>query len=254
MRILIIEDEENAIERLEKLINEVAPGKEIIGRCKSIQQTLQWLEENDYPDLILSDVQLSDGLSFDIFKQMKKAVPVIFISAFDIYAIEAFKVEGIHYLLKPVKKQDLQDALKRYDNNFKEKKSSPIEVPGEFNNSSYEQQYQERFIIHAGAQIKLIEDSEIAFLYTENKTVYLTTFDKQKYSMDTTLEGLEKVLNQKLFYRINRQFIVQLKAITKMTPASKQRIALTLNPATTQETITSFERTPFFKKWLLGKI
>lgn len=254
MKILIIEDEENATERLEKLINEVAPGKQIIGRCKSIQQTLQWLHENEYPDLILSDVQLSDGLSFDIFKQLQKTVPVIFISAFDKYAIDAFKVEGIHYLLKPVKKQELQDALHRYDTNYKEKKIVPGETKNEFKIPSNQKQYQERFIIHSGAQIKLILDSDIAYLYTENKAVYLVTFDKDKYSMDISLEGFEKLLNQKLFYRINRQFIVQLKAITKMTPASKQRIELTLNPTTTHETITSFERTPFFKKWLLGEM
>ena len=103
MNILIIEDEENATERLEKLIKEIAPGKQIAGRCKSIQQTIQWLQENEYPDLILSDVQLSDGLSFEIFKQLEKKVPVIFISAFDTYAIDAFKAQGLHYLLKPVK-------------------------------------------------------------------------------------------------------------------------------------------------------
>lgn len=252
MKILIIEDEENATERLEKLVHEVAPGKQIIGRCKSIQQTIQWLHENDYPDLILSDVQLSDGLSFEIFKQMKKTVPVIFISAYDTYAIDAFKVEGIHYLLKPVKKYDLQNALERYDNNYKEKKNTFNNLDSGFNTSAGQKEYQERFIIHSGAQIKLVEDGEIAYVYTENKIVYLVTFDKQKYSMDISLEGFEKVLNQKLFYRINRQFIVQLKAITKMKPASKQRIALILNPPATHETITSFERTPSFKKWLLG--
>lgn len=254
MRILIIEDEQNATERLEKLINEVAPDKQIIGKCKSIQQTFQWLHENEYPDLILSDVQLSDGLSFDIFSQLEKKVPVIFISAYDTYAIDAFRAEGLHYLLKPVKKQELKDAILRYDNNYQEKKRVAVERNSEFNNIPVQKQFQERFIIHVGSQIKLIQDCEIAYFYTENKTVYIVTFDKQKYSMDISLEGFEKILNPKLFYRINRQFIVQLKAITKMAPASKQRIELTLDPPTSYETITSFERTPQFKRWLLGEI
>ena len=252
MKILIIDDEENAIERLEKLVYEVAPEKQVVGTCKSIQQTLQWLHENDYPDLILSDVQLSDGLSFEIFDQLKKRTPVIFVSAYDKYAIDAFRAEGLHYLLKPVKKQELKDAINRYEKNYQGNKlmateQTPTQLPPK-------QQVQERFIIHSGPQIKLLQDTEIAYLYSENKTVYVVTFDNQKFPMDMTLEGFEKILNPMLFYRISRQFIVQQKAIRKMEPASKQRIALTLHPPTKHETITSFERTPLFKKWLLGEL
>lgn len=253
MKILIIEDEQNATERLEKLISEVAPEKKVIGRCKSIRQTFQWLHENEYPDLILSDVQLSDGLSFDIFRQLEKKVPVIFISAFDTYAIDAFKAEGLHYLLKPVKGQELKDALCRYDNNYQEKKTV-TEIRNNESPTTVQRLHQEQFIIQVGTQIKLIQDSEIAYLYTENKAVYIITFDRHKYLMDISLDGFDKILNPKLFFRINRQFIVQLKAIVKMMPASKQRIELTLEPTNSYDTITSFERTPAFKKWLLGEI
>ncbi len=254
MRILLIEDEPNAIERLERLIGEVEPDTQIVGRCKSIQATFQWFRVNEYPDLILSDVQLSDGLSFEIFRQLGKKVPVIFISAYDNYAIDAFRAEGLHYLLKPLKKQELQEAILRYDKKYHEQKVGYEEVKKEQSTVTPPRQYQERFIIHVGAQIKLIQDSEIACLYTESKVVYLVTFERQKYSMDITLENFENLLNPKLFFRINRQFIVQLGAIAKMTPASKQRIELTLEPPTPYETITSFERTPAFKKWLLGEI
>lgn len=254
MRILIIEDEPNATERLEKLISEVAPEKQIVGKCKSIRETIQWLHENEYPDLVLSDVQLTDGLSFEIFQQLGKKVPVIFISAYDNYAIDAFRAEGLHYLLKPVKKQELEEAIQRYDSTNLDKKGAGQESNINPVSKPIQKQYQERFIIHAGAQIKLLQDTEIAYLYTENKTVYIVTFDKQKYSMDITMENFEKLLNAKLFYRINRQFIVQLKAISEMKPASKQRIELTMEPPTTYETITSFDRTPLFKKWLLGEI
>ncbi len=253
MRLLIIEDEQNAIERLEKMIGEIAPGKKIIGTCRSIGQTIQWLAENEFPDLILSDVQLSDGLSFEIFHQLEKKVPVIFISAYDSFAIEAFKVQGLHYLLKPVKKNELREAIDRYDSNQTARNtvntvSDPPNLPTPLLKS-----YQERFIIYVGSQIKLIHDREIAYIFTENKVVYIVTFSNQKLVIDISLEAFEKLLNPALFYRINRQFIVCITSISKMIPASKQRIELTLAPAANYETITSFERTPQFKKWLLGE-
>jgi DNA-binding LytR/AlgR family response regulator len=253
MQVLIIEDEQNAIERLEKMITEIAPEKKIIGKCRSVEQTIQWLNENGHPDLILSDVQLSDGLSFDIFRQLEKKIPVIFISAYDKFAIDAFKVQGLHYLLKPVKKAELKEAMDRYDSkNAALRKMQPGSTP-ENNVAPLSKSYQERFIIHAGAQIKLIHDTEVAYLFTENKVVYLVTFNNQKFVVEITLESFEKLLNPALFYRINRQFIVNLNSIQKMVPASKQRIELTLCPGSTYETITSFERTPHFKKWLLGE-
>jgi DNA-binding LytR/AlgR family response regulator len=255
MEILIIEDEQNAIERLEKLIQEIAPEKKIIGKCQSIEQTIEWLNQNEYPDLILSDVQLSDGLSFDIFKQLKMKVPVIFISAYDTYALDAFKAEGLHYLLKPVKRDELKEAIARYEKkSHVTKLNSGDAISQDPLSNIFSRQYQERFIINVGAQIKLVHDNEIAYVFTESKVVYLVTFSNQKFVLDVTLENFEKTLNPKLFYRINRQFIVNLKSIAKMTPATKQRIALTLSPGSSYETITSFERTPQFKKWLLGEV
>ncbi len=254
MKILIIEDEENASERLEKLIKEVVPEKRVVGKCKSIQQTLQWFRENDYPDLILSDVQLSDGLSFEIFQQLEKKVPIIFISAYDNYAIEAFKAEGLHYLMKPIKKEELKNAVLRYEHNSQNRNTIIPDQQTELKRTPVEKQYQERFIIHVGSQIKLVKATEIAYCYTEHKAVYIITFAKDKYVMDIPLEGFEKILNPRLFFRISRQFIVQLKSIAKMMPASKQRIELLLDPPTIYETITSFERTPQFKKWLLGEV
>lgn len=250
MNLLIIEDEVNAIERLEKLVSEIAPGKKIAGICNSIAQTLLWLKEHPRPDLILSDVQLSDGLSFEIFKQLDLQIPVIFISAYDQFAVDAFKVHGLHYLLKPVKRNELEEAIARYD-------STQLRTVQKVDNTqaaAAERNFQERFIIHIGSQMKLVHDHEIAFAYTENKVVFIVTFGGQKYLVDMTLEALERALKPALFFRINRQCIVSLKSIVKMSPASKQRIGLNLQPAAPFETITSFERTPQFKKWLLGEI
>ncbi|MDE3250650.1 MAG: response regulator transcription factor [Bacteroidota bacterium] len=250
MHLLIIEDEENAIERLEKIIAEIAPDKRIVGKCTSIEQTLQWLKEHPRPDLILSDVQLSDGLSFEIFQQLDAQIPVIFVSAYDQFAVEAFKVHGLHYLLKPVKKNELTETMARYDLN--QSRINATTEPAAA--GTPEKTYQERFILHVGSQMKLIHDHEIAFIYTENKVVFIVTFTGQKYLMDMTLEALEKVLKPAVFFRINRQCIIALKSIVKMSPASKQRISLRLQPPAPFETITSFERTPQFRKWLLGEI
>lgn len=246
MRILIIENEQNAIERLEKLLGMVAPEKTIAGICHSIHETKQWLNENEQPDLILSDVHLPDGLSFEIFEQLDKKIHVIFISAYDTYAIQAFKNRGLHYILKPVNKEDLKEAIERHDH---------VNTPNApARDQSAAVKYQERFIIKTGAQIKLIYDKEIAYLFTENKAVFIVNFSNQKFLMPASIESFEKSLNPKMFYRINRQVIVNINAIRKMAPASKQRIQLTLEPSSTHETITSFERTPNFKKWLMGEI
>ncbi|CAN5873285.1 LytTR family DNA-binding domain-containing protein [soil metagenome] len=247
MRILILENELHAVERLEKLIKLVAPEKRVIGKCTSISETNQWLNENEYPDLVLSDVHLDDGLSFDIFRKLDKKLQVIFISAYDTYAIDAFKAEGLHYLLKPVDQHELKEAINRYDVNSSKK--LPVQ---EHNMKVISKKYQERFIINAGNQIRLIYDVDIAYIFTENKAVFLVNFNNQKFLVDISLETFEKTLNPALFYRINRQVIVNLHAIHKMIPASKQRIGLTLVPSAAQETVTSFERTPNFKKWLLG--
>lgn len=256
MKILIIEDELHSVERLEKLIAEVAPEKKVVGKCKSVQQSLQWFDENEYPDLILSDVQLSDGLSFEIFSRLKRKVPVIFISAYDNYAVDAFKAAGVHYLLKPVKKEELREALDRYEHINQGRKNSASQLE---NNSQEEpdqktKKYQERFIINIGKQIKLLHDTDIAYIYTESKVIYIVVFDNHKYIIDLTLEQFDAILNPAMFYRINRQFIVSMKSIKKMSPASKQRVELKLEPNTSYETITSFERTPAFKKWLLGQL
>jgi DNA-binding LytR/AlgR family response regulator len=251
MRILIIEDELNSTDRLEKLIDEFAPEKKIVGKSASIYQTIQGLNENEIPDLIFSDAQFSGGLSFDIFNHLKKKVPVIFINAYN-YVVEGFKAEDTYYFVKPIEKEELRDAILQYDSNYKNNKQSQADENKTV--SSAFEKYQERFIVHVGTQMKLVQDTDIAYLYIESKTVFLVTFSKQKYIVDIPLETFEKMLNPKIFYRINRQFIVQLKAIAKMAAATKQRIALTLEPETSHKTITSFDRTPQFKKWLLGNV
>src|SRR5688572_3815633 len=235
MRILIIENEDKAYERLAKLLKEIAPEKKIVGRCTTIKESLQWFKDNAPPTLALSAVQLPDGLSFQIFEKLQYKLPVIFICRFDKYAIDAFKANGIHYLSKPVSKKDLKEALERYETRFSSMQHSPV---------------QERFIVHIGKQMKIVPVKDIAYFNTENKMVYLVTNDGTKHSIDYTLEELEKMLNPKSFFRANRQYITNISSIVKMMPASKSRLELSLKPETRHEVITSFERTADFRKWL----
>lgn len=249
MRTLIIENDTEAFQQLKKLLEELAPEKKIAGHCSSIKDAVQWLQHNAAPDLIFSVVQLPDGLSFEIFKKLENKVPVIFTCKYDKHAMAAFKANGIYYILKPVKKRELQEALKKYDACFARGRGhyktnrSPVQIPS---------RYQERFMVSVGAQMKLLKTEEIAYFYTENKVVYLVTLGGTKYAVDYTLERLYPLLNPHFFFRINRQFIINISAIVQMTPASKSRLQLTLRPATDHNTITSFERTEDFRKWVLG--
>ncbi|SHN03132.1 LytTR family DNA-binding domain-containing protein [Chitinophaga sp. CF418] len=249
MRTLIIENDTEAFQQLKTLLEELAPEQKIAGHCSSIKDTMQWLQHNAAPDLIFSVVQLPDGLSFEIFKKLENRVPVIFTCKYDKHAIAAFKANGIYYIVKPVKKSELREALKRYDICFARgrghyKTNLPsVQMPS---------RYQERFMVSVGAQMKLLKTEDIAYFYTENKVVYLVTFDGMKYAVDYTLEQLYLLLDLHFFFRINRQFIINISAIVQMAPASKSRLKLTLRPATDRNTITSFERTENFRKWVLG--
>jgi DNA-binding LytR/AlgR family response regulator len=249
MRILIIDQDSQAIRYLEKLLNEIAPENKISGRCKDIKTADQWLQKNPLPDLIFSVIELPDGLSFEIFNNLRKKPPVIFTCSYEKYTIDAFKANGIYYLLKPVKKEELKEALNRYETFFSPGENASTikgaEKPGKVS-------YQERFLVTIGRQMKLISIEDVAYFFTEQKIVYLVTFQNVKYNTGFTLERLEQQLNPAMFFRINRQFIINISAIVKLLPASKSRMQVVLKPETTHDTITSFGRTESFCSWMLG--
>jgi DNA-binding LytR/AlgR family response regulator len=249
MRILIIDQNSQAIKHLEKLLNEIAPDKKISGRCRDIKSARQWLQNNPLPDLIFSVIELPDGLSFDIFNDLKKKIPVIFTSSYGKYAIEAFKANGIYYLLKPVKAEELTEALNRYETFFSSVKPETANTSAQ---KCGKVSYQERFLVTIGRQMKLISVEEVAYFFTEHKIVYLVTFQQVKYNTGFTLERLEQQLNPAMFFRINRQFIINISAIVKLMPASKSRMQVVLKPETIHDTITSFGRTESFCNWMLG--
>jgi two-component system, LytTR family, response regulator LytT len=250
MRILIVEDELPAQIRLKKIILEVIPQAELLDAISSVESAISWFRLNPMPDLIFMDIQLEDGNSFEIFREIKITSPIIFITAFDQYAIDAFKVNSIGYLLKPVNREALQEAYDKL--NHLKKSLSPLPDYSEKLQSleNTVKSYKKRFAIRFGEHIKTVSTEEISYFYTENKINFLCTSDNRKYPVEFNLDQLETLLNPEQFFRINRQFIIGIHAIAEMRAYTKARVNIKLNPPCPQETIVSVERSAAFKQWL----
>jgi two-component system, LytTR family, response regulator LytT len=251
MNILIIEDELPASSRLQKMLKELLTDAHIYEPIVSVATAIKWLQQNPAPDVIISDIQLADGLSFSIFKAVPTFCPVIFTTAFDQYAIQAFKVNSIDYLLKPVKQQELADALHKLQQ-LKTPASSQLNIgqllqaianPGTST-------YKSRFAVKFGEHLRTIETKDVAYFYTEDKMNFLTTKEGRRYSIDYNLDALDSMLDPHIFFRINRQYIICLHAIAEMFAYSKSRVLVKLNPPAKHETIVSTERSADFKLWL----
>jgi two-component system response regulator LytT len=252
MTILIIEDEKLASEKLEKAILEVEPGSNVIGKCQSIASSVEWLKANNHPDVIFSDIKLLDGLSFEIFSQVKTETPVIFTTAYDQYAIRAFEVNSIDYLLKPVQREKLKASLTKLKSiSKKDNKSAPIdiqEIIRLFKDSS--PTYKSRFMVKFGQKLIALPTEKIAYFYSENKLTFIVAKDGKKYPVDQPLDELIEILDPKVFFKINRQYIITFDSIAEMHPYFKGRIKLLLNPKTEDDVVISSERTPEFKSWV----
>jgi DNA-binding LytR/AlgR family response regulator len=254
IKVLIIEDEVAAAKRLQKMVAELMPDAEITNSLASIAAAVQWFKTSPMPDLIFADIHLADGSSFEIFRQVNITCPVIFTTAYDQYALQAFKHNSIHYLLKPVKKEELNQAIERFRKTHALKQSPEVDfekVISMINKPS--STYKERFIIRYGEHIKTIQVHDIAYFYTENKANYAVMKDAKRYPIDHNLDELEQLINPKNFFRINRQFIISYNSIAEMITYSKSRVLVKLNPATKFETIVSTERSASFKSWLAGE-
>ena len=251
MKILIIEDEEPAAKRLEKMVLELEPGANMLENIVSVSSGITWLQQNDTPDLIFSDIQLSDGLSFEIFKRVEVNCPIIFTTAYDQYAIEAFKVNSIDYLLKPIKKDDLKAAIHKFKKLSSAEKTNAVDIKKimeVFNSGGGN--YKTRFIVRYGEHIKTIKIEEVAYFYTEDKINFISTLEGRRYAIDYNLDNLESMLDPKVFFRINRQYIISIHSIKEMFSYSKSRVLIKLNPVAKHETIVSTERSGDFKLWL----
>lgn len=249
MNILLIEDEDPAAKRLQKMIAEIEPAATVSDNIVSVASAIKWLKENELPDLIISDIQLADGLSFEIFKTADVHCPVIFTTAYDQYAIEAFRVNSIDYLLKPVKKDELTAALSKYKK--LQKPAAPLDIEQLLKSMQPQtQEYKKRFVVRYGEHIKTINIDEVAYFYTEDKINFLTTKENRRFTIDFNLDTLESMLDPKEFFRINRQYIIGIQSIAEMFAYSKSRVLIKLNPPAKHETVVSTERSADFKLWL----
>jgi len=251
MRTLIIEDEQATAVRLKKLLKEIEPDIEILDTLDSIESCVNWYKSNAAPDLVFQDIELADGSSFEIFNQVKVETPVIFVTAYNQYAIDAFKVNSVDYLLKPVKKAELSNSINKFKNLYADSKIDLDYVA--LANLIKKEDYQKRLIVRYGNTIKAIEIENIAYFYSDTGNLFFRTFDNNTYPLDFSLDKMEPMLNPEKFYRINRQFIIQYKAIKEMYGYSKSRVRIVLEPACELETIASTDRSGDFKKWLTGK-
>ena len=248
IKILIVEDERIAADHLEKMLLSIDNSFLILKKTESVRETVNWLQNNQ-ADLIFLDIQLSDGISFSIFEQIDIKTPVIFTTAYDQYALKAFKTNSIDYLLKPIDKNELELSIKK----FKElsyNKQNEINIKDIIQQLKKPVEYQLRFIIYAGQKIKTIKTSDIAYFYVSEKGVFICTRDDKHYAIDYPMEKLEEMLDPLYFFRINRQFIIHIDAIENMFPYSKSRIKIELRPSSNIEAIVSFNNAHDFKKWL----
>ena len=249
MNVWIIEDEEAAARRLEKLVTSIDPSILITRRMDSIIETLTAIQEGPLPDLLFLDIQLADGLSFEIFNHTKVDKPIIFTTAYDQYAIQAFKVNAIDYLLKPIKKVELERSIQK----FKDWANTETFNYGKLAEILKKDKPSQRFLLKVGQRLRLVDTADAAYFFSEDKITFLVDWKGQRFALDQSLEKLEESLDPDQFFRVNRQFIIHLKSIGEMIAYSKSRVKIMLEPATKPEVVVSTERSPHFKRWLTGE-
>ena len=249
MNILIIEDEPQAAHRLEKLVKSILPLATILPSIDTVKKSVQWLKSNEKPALIFMDIQLADGISFQIFDHVEVKSPVIFTTAYDEYALKAFKVNSIDYLLKPIDEQELRRAIQKFER-----------LTGSANNKMMEsiglamqmltKKYKERFVIKVGEHLKSVETDDILFFFSLEKATFAQTKDGKKSILDFTMDQLEELLDPTKFFRINRKYIVNVKSIQDMISYTNARLKLVLKTSDDNDVIVARERVQQFKDWL----
>jgi DNA-binding LytR/AlgR family response regulator len=250
MKVIIIEDEKPSARRLQRMLKSIDIDAEQM--LHSVEESIDWFNNNTHPDLIFLDIQLSDGLSFEIFEAIEIKSAIIFTTAYDEYALQAFKLNSIDYLLKPIDKTDLETAVEKYQERAPQQKAVTLD----FNDikkllvNPIDREYKKRFSVKIGQHLKLINIDDIECFYSENKGTYLHTGEGRNYLLDTTLEHLEDELEPRIFFRINRKFCVNINAIKDMVSYTNSRLQIKLKSYDDQEVIVARERVKDFKAWL----
>jgi DNA-binding LytR/AlgR family response regulator len=251
MRILIIEDESQAAKRMESLVKEIMPNAQVLDKIDTVKRSVQWFKSNTSPDLVLMDIQLADGISFQIFEQCPVKCPVIFTTAYDEYALKAFKVNSIDYILKPVDKNELAAAfakLKGFSNSTHDSQNVLANIEQAM--LMLTKRHKTRFIIKVGEHLKTIEVDGILYFYSQEKTTFCHTVEKRDHILDYTLDQLGEMLDTNQFFRINRKYIVHSKAIQDIVNYTNSRLRLVLRNSTDNDIVVARERVQEFKDWL----
>ncbi len=251
MKILIIEDEPQAAQRLTTLIRELITDPQILAVIDSVKRSVQWLEENPKPDLIFMDIQLADGLSFHIFEKTQVKTPVIFTTAYDEYALKAFKVNSIDYILKPVDRDELAAALDKLKmlTGTEHDQQKVLDNIGQAVQHLL-RKYKTRFVIKVGEHLKTIDMTNVRYFFSQEKTTFCVTDDNRNHILDYTLEQLEEMIDPHDFCRINRKYLVRATAIQDIINYTNSRLRLVLKGSADNDIIVARERVQEFKAWL----
>ena len=250
MKVVIIEDETPAANRLIKLLRNVDDCVDIVGRFDSVESAVIFFQAGAAFDLAFMDIQLADGLSFDIFSKVKITAPVIFTTAFDQYTLKAFKVNSIDYLLKPIDENELQQAVEKYKQLYSKKENDFSDKILKMVQEMAVVKYKERLLIKRGQQLSYLKTDTTAYCYADGKLCYAVDFNNNKYLLETNLSELEEQLQPNKFYRINRSLLVNIDAVKKVHTWLGGRLKLELSLSANAETIVSRDRVNGFKDWL----
>lgn len=250
MKVIIIEDEKPAARRLSRMLLEL--NIEVQAMLHSVEESVAYLKQHEHPDLILLDIQLSDGLSFEIFEQVKVNSAIIFATAYDEYALKAFKLNSIDYLLKPIDEDELMSAIDKFKANKAEPQNLQVDLEQikKLLVNPFGKSYKERFTVKVGQHLKIITIDEIECFYSENKATYIHSSTKRDYLIDYSLEQLETILDPMLYFRVSRKFYVNINAIKDIISYSNSRLKVVLNTYSEQEIIVSREKVKGFKRWI----
>ena len=252
MKVIIIEDEHLTAERINTLLKQIDPEIQVLAIMDSVAKAVQWFRTGESPDLVFMDIQLADGLSFDIFEEVSIDAPVIFITAYQEYAIRAFKVNSVDYLLKPIAREELESALAKYRKLFL--KNEAPDTPDQHLLNSIRQMiskpYKSRFMVKVGDRIKSVDVEDILYFYSQHKGTYAHTEDGRNYAVDYTLDKLVELLDPSLFHRINRRYLSSHRAIEELVSLSGSKLKVRLTGSEDEQVYVSRERLSSFKQWL----
>lgn len=258
MNILIVEDEELAVKKLRKTLAAVRPEAIVVGVSDSIKSTVSWLQENPSPDVILMDIELSDGQSFEVFNRIEIKIPVIFTTSYDEYALKAFKVNSVDYLLKPIQQEELSAALGKYaqmktlygTTRSVEPVMKVEDLIKELKEKLQPKEYRRRFLVKQGQKLVSVDTEEVAYFFSDGRLNFFKTYDNKKFVVDYTMDELEEMLDPTSYFRISRSFYISIDAVDQIHEYFGNRLLLHLKPAVDKEAVVSREKVTEFKKWM----